>query len=155
MAELRAGDAAPDVDLPSTMGSINLDEMLEGGRRLVIAFYVQDGTPTCETAIAMLRDAHELIVEFNARVVAVSADTLAEHAAFAERLGGLPFPLASDTDLTAAQTYGVVDPNDARRSRRAIFVIDADRTLLLAMPHFQPGNLSQVEAIFAVLGADL
>jgi peroxiredoxin Q/BCP len=154
MAEaLKAGDPAPAFEMASTEGSVVLRDVLARGR-LVLAFYFQDATPACETEIGMLRDSHDMLREFGAGVLAVSADALESHRAFAERLGGLPFPLASDETLTAARAYGVVDEGDSRRSRRAVFVIERDGTLLLALPHFQPTNLAQVGAIFTALGAE-
>lgn len=150
---IRTGDAAPAFSLPSTAGNVSLAGLLSGGRRLVLAFYVEDGTPSCESEIAMLRDCYDTLRESNAAVLAVSADDLNTHRAFAARLGGLPFALASDTSLECARTYGVVNEDDPRRSRRALFVIDGDGRVLLAFPHFQPANISQVEAIFQTLGA--
>lgn len=149
-----AGQRAPHFRLSSTEGDVSLSAMLAAGGRVVLAFYYEDATPSCETEIAMLRDAHEMLREFGARVVAVSADTLESHRAFDERLGGVPFPLASDAALEAARAYGVVDEGDEKRSRRAVFVIDRDALVLLALPHFQPNNLSQVEAVFAALGGE-
>ncbi|MHB8683916.1 MAG: redoxin domain-containing protein [Dehalococcoidia bacterium] len=151
---IAAGARAPDFRLPTTDGERSLGDLLADGQRLVLAFYAEDGTPACETELTMLRDASAMLAEFRARVLALSADTLDAHAAFAGRLGGLPFPLASDTALTAARAYGVIDDGDPRRSRRAVFVIDSDGVVLLALPHFQPHNLAQVEAIFAALGAE-
>ena len=148
------GQRAPEFRLPSTDGEISLAELLDGRRRVVLAFYFEDGTPTCAHEISLLQDAHEMLTEFGARVIAVSADSLESHAAFAGRLGGVPFPLASDAGLAVARAYGAVDEGDARRARRAVFVIGRDGTVMLALPHFQPGNLSQIEAIFAALGAE-
>ena len=150
----RAGEHAPLFHLRSTGGEVSLESLLSSGRRLVLAFYFEDATPSCETEITMLRDSFEMLDQFGASVLAVSADSIESHRAFAERLGGLPFPLASDTSLEAARAYGVIDEADSKRSRRAIFVIDRDGTLLLALPHFQPNNLAQVEAIFTALGAE-
>jgi peroxiredoxin len=95
-----------------------------------------------------------MITEFRAGVLAVSADSVASHRAFAERLGGVPFPLASDEQLAAARAYGVVDAGDPRRAHRAIFVIDTDGSVMLSVPHYQPANLAQVEAIFTALATD-
>jgi peroxiredoxin Q/BCP len=148
------GHCAPAFRLPSTVGALALDGLLDGKHRVLLAFYVEDSTPSCETALTLLKDAHEMLTEFGARVVAISADSLESHRVFAERLGGVPFPLASDESGDVARAYGVSDGVDPRRSRRAIFVIDRDGSVLLAIPHFQPANLSQVEAIFAALGAE-
>jgi len=151
---LAPGAPAPQFTLPSTDGDVSLDRMLDGGSRAVVAFYYEDATPSCETEVSMLKDAHEMLSEFRARVVAISADSLASHEAFAARLGGVPFPLASDADVAVARAYGVVEEGDPRRARRAIFVIDEDGSVMLALPHFQPNNLGHIEAIFGALGAE-
>src|SRR3954470_1077333 len=100
---------APSFQLPSTAGEVSLEALLATGRRTVLAFYFEDATPSCETEITMLRDSFEMLDQFGANVVALSADSLKSPAAFIERLGGLPFPLASDASLEAARAYGVVD----------------------------------------------
>jgi peroxiredoxin len=146
---------APDFTLPSTDGVISLSSLLGAAKAVVLAFYFEDGTPSCQTEITVLKDAYEMLTEFGASVVAVSADSLDSHSAFADRLGGVPFPLASDEHLIVAGAYGVIDEGDARRSRRAVFVIGSDGVVRLAIVPFQPSNLAQVEAIFAALGADL
>lgn len=153
--DIQAGAQAPDFSLPTTEGDRSLGGMLAAGRRLVLAFYIEDGTPSCESELGMLRDSYEMLREFSAGILAVSADSIESHRAFLERIGGLPFPLASDADLFVAKTYDVVDEGDPHRSRRAVFVIDHDRKVVLAISHFQPANLSHVEAIFAVLGAEV
>ena len=151
----RTGDMAPPFALASTEGEVTLDALLADYYRLVLAFYSEDGTSTCTTAIAMLKDAHAMITEFRACVLGVSADSVDAHRVFIEQLGGLPFALASDASLDVARAYGVVDEGDPRRSRRAIFVIGHGGTVMLAIPHFQPANLSHVEAIFGALGAEV
>jgi peroxiredoxin Q/BCP len=145
-----AGDRAPDLALPATTGEVRLSELLAAGK-VVLAFYTEDNTPLCSSAVAMLRTDYEIIREFGAEVLAVSADTLESHADFARRIGGVPFPLASDTALEAARAYGVAD-DAGKRSRRAVFVIDTDGRILHAEPWFQPGNPEQYEAIFRALG---
>jgi peroxiredoxin Q/BCP len=151
MPDLAAGSAAPAFRLPATSGEVSPEGLTADGRRLVLAFFAEASTPTCTTEIEMLRDAHEMLAEFNAAVLGVSADSLEALHSFAN-LTAVPFPLASDPSLETARAYGVAD-EEARRSRRAIFVIDRG-IVRLAIAPFQPGNISQVEAIFAVLGAE-
>ena len=146
-----AGDRAPDFKVETDRGQVALADLLAQGR-LVLAFYSEDATPTCSTQVESLKDGYALLQELGAGVLAVSVDSLDSHAAFCDRLGGLPFPLASDPDLALARAYGVVDAA-GRRSRRAVFVIDRDGTLLLSLPHYNPANLSQLEAVFRALGA--
>ena len=71
-----------------------------------------------------------------------------------ERLGGLPFPLASDEDLAVARLYNVTD-EEAKRSRRAVFIVDEEGIITHAEPWFQPGNSAQFEAIFRALGLEM
>lgn len=144
------GDQAPDFTLPSAAGDVRLCHLWDGGK-VVLAFYAEDNTPLCSSEVAMLRDDYDVIRELGAEVVAVSADSLESHAEFASRIGGVTFPLLSDSGLEAARAYGVAD-DAGKRSRRAVFVIDVGGRILHAEPWFQPGNPGQYEAIFRALG---
>ena len=70
-----------------------------------------------------------------------------------DRLGALPFPLASDSSLEVARLYDVQD-EQGKRSHRAVFVIDTDGTIIYSVPWFQPGNPGQFLEIFTALGLD-
>lgn len=151
MPEVKPGDRAPDFEVETDHGRFTLSDLLARGR-LVLAFYYEDLTPVCSTQVSSLKEGFETFQELSASVLAISGDTLESHRAFCDRLGGLPFPLGSDPDLAIASAYGVVDQG-AKRSRRAVFVIDRDGTVLLALPHYNPANLSQFEQVFRALGA--
>jgi peroxiredoxin len=146
------GDQAPDFALTTTEGEVSLAGLLAKDR-LILAFYAEDATPRCSTQVSMLKDDYPLVGEFAATVLAISADSIESHRAFAERLGGVPFPLASDVDLTVARLYGVAD-EDAKRCQRAVFVIDETGMVLHSQPWFQPGNPAQYQAIFEALGLE-
>jgi len=146
------GEQAPDFTLPTIAGELRLSEVMERSK-VVLAFYYEDATPLCSNEVSMLRDDYELVRELGAEVIALSADSLESHAAFVERLGGLPFPLASDEKAEAARAFDVVD-DSGKRSRRAVFVIDRSGEILHAERWFQPGNPAQYEAIFRALGLE-
>jgi peroxiredoxin len=150
MSSPQPGEPAPDFTLPSTQGDISLHD-LTAETKVVLAFYVEDATPLCSSEVATLKEDYDLIRELGAQVVAVSADSLASHKAFAQRLGGFPFPLASDSDLLATRLYDVPDET-GKRSRRAVFVIDRGGTVLHAIGWYQPGNVTQYEEVFRALG---
>ena len=150
MSGPQPGQPAPGFTLPSTQGDISLHE-LTAEKKVVLAFYFEDATPLCSSEVATLKEDYDLIRELGAVVVAISADSLASHEAFAQRLGGFPFPLASDSDLLATRLYDVPD-DTGRRSRRAVFVIDRGGTILHAIGWYQPGNVAQYEEIFRALG---
>ena len=147
-------DRAPDFVLPSTDGEVRLSDLLRRGR-VLLAFYFEDATPTCSTQVAALKDAYETLRELGADVIAISADSVESHRAFAQRLGGIPFPLASDPDLQVARAYDAVAEDDPRRSRRALFVIEQDGAIAYAANPFNPSSLSQLEGAFRALGVEL
>jgi peroxiredoxin len=103
--------------------------------------------------MSSLKEEYATIEELGADVIAVSADTADSHAAFAGSLGGCPFPLASDTDLEVAARYDAVDET-GRRAVRAVYVLDADRTIVHKIPWYQPGNPGQFMEIFQALGLE-
>jgi len=147
------GDAAPDFELPSTQGTLRLRD-LTAAKKVLLAFYTEDSTPLCSSEVSVLREDYELVRQLRAEVVAVSADSLDSHRDFADKLGGVPFPLVSDERLEAATAYGVLD-EAGKRSRRAVFVIDKGGTILHVVPWFQPGNPGQYEEIFVALGFEV
>ena len=146
------GQQAPDFTLPSTAGSITLSQLLKQGKVLLL-FYTEDATPLCTTEVTSFKDEYAALSELGAQVVAVSSDSLASHESFAQKLGGIPFPLASDESLEAAGAYGVVDEG-SKRARRAVFVIDQDGRLLHANPFYNPGNPGQYMEVFQALGLE-
>ena len=146
------GDQAPDFTLPTTDGEIKLNELRARGK-VLLAFYYEDATPLCSNEISMLKDDYEVVRELGAEVVAISADSIDSHRAFAERLGGVPFALTSDVKLDAAKAYDVVD-DSGKRSRRAVFVLEQGGRIAHVERWFQPGNPGQYEAVFRALGLE-
>lgn len=146
-------DQAPEFTIETTEGDLSLADLLKRGK-LILAFYAEDGTPTCSTQVSMLKDDYAIVREFGATVLAVSADSLESHRAFIERLGGVPFPIGSDESLELASAYGVAD-EEAKRCQRAVFVIDETGMVTHSQPWFQPSNANQYQAIFAALGMDV
>lgn len=147
------GDQAPDFTLDSTEGRIRLSERLKGGR-VLLAFYFEDGTPACSTEIATLVDLYEPIREIDGDIVAISADSLASHNEFAARLR-VPFALASDPDLEAAQEYDVVSEETPKRSRRALFVIEQAGAVSYTANPYSPNSLSQLEGALRAMGLEI
>ncbi len=145
------GSEAPEFSVETDQGRMSLAYLLTDGK-LVLAFYYEDSTPTCSTEVSSLKDGFEMLRDLGANVLAVSSDSLESHERFRERLGGLPFALASDPELALAKAYGVVDEG-GRRARRAMFVIDAKGKVLASLPYYNPANLSQYEEVFRALGA--
>ena len=149
---LGEGAELPAVTLESGDGPLSL-RALRAGRALVVCFYTEDATPTCSAQLRAFRDDFDVIDELGAAFVAISADSVASHAAFREA-NAFPFPLLADPELRAAKAFGVIDET-GKRSVRAIFVTNEAGTIVAAIPHYNPVNGQQFQAVFEALGMDL
>jgi peroxiredoxin Q/BCP len=101
--DLKAGDKAPDFDLPTDSGRVSL-AALRGGK-VVLYFYPKDDTPGCTNEA---KDFSALSAEFakaGAVVVGVSKDSVARHAKFRGKYD-LKVELGSDADSDVIERYG-------------------------------------------------
>nr|WP_205690084.1 peroxiredoxin [Caulobacter sp. SLTY] len=100
---MKAGDQAPDFDLPTDTGRVRLADLK--GRTVVLYFYPKDDTTGCTTEA---KDFSALKADFEkagATVVGVSKDTIAAHAKFRAKYG-LTVELGSDKDSDVIERYG-------------------------------------------------
>ena len=121
---MRAGDQAPDFELPTQDGSVLTlsDELAKGP--VVLFFYPKALTMGCTKEACHFRD---LAAEFDAvgaRRIGISADSIDRQAAFADK-HGFDYPLVSDPDRAVARAYGVKRPGPLMNAR-ATFVIAQD-----------------------------
>jgi peroxiredoxin Q/BCP len=140
------GKPAPRFSLPSAEGLVSLDDHV-GQRSVLLVFYERnfrdflDGDPTPghdvgNSVLTLLSLAVECprLVEAGAQVMAVSRDSLRQHAAL-KALHPLPFPLLSDENGEAGMLYGLLPQNRWAGSnhmydtRCAVFVIGRNGTL--------------------------
>ncbi|MGH7570968.1 MAG: thioredoxin-dependent thiol peroxidase [Gemmatimonadota bacterium] len=105
MSSPKAGDTAPDFELPSTGGgSVRLKELR--GRPVVLFFYPKDMTSGCTAEACAFQGALPDFSGVNAAVYGISKDSLSSHARFREK-EGLTFDLLSDADSDVSERYGV------------------------------------------------
>ncbi len=111
---LAVGDAAPDftlaTDTPAgtalgTGGNINLYDLLEEGRKVIVYFYPAAMTSGCTTQACDFTDSLESLQAAGYTVLGISKDSPSKLAKFRER-DGLTIPLLSDPELAAHQAYG-------------------------------------------------
>jgi peroxiredoxin len=91
---IEPGADAPDFSLPNQDG----DEVTLGdfaGRKLVLAFYPLDFSPTCTDQLSLYQEVLGEIEGKGAALVGISVDSKYSHRAFRERLG-LTMPLLAD-----------------------------------------------------------
>jgi thioredoxin-dependent peroxiredoxin len=125
-ASVSVGDPAPDFTLPGTDGTPegHRDYRLADyrGEVVVLAFYPGDNTPVCTR---QLNTYSSEIAEFegvDARLLAISPQSVESHDGFADKQGGFAFPLLADADKAVGKAYGILGP--VGFYRRSIFVID-------------------------------
>ena len=105
MKQPEIGKMAPNLTLPASSGEmVKLSEWR--GKKVVLFFYPKDQTPTCTQEACDFRDAHAAFETADTVLVGVSPDPVKSHLKFIEKQS-LPFLLLSDTELKAAQKYGV------------------------------------------------
>jgi peroxiredoxin 2/4 len=124
MNTLRVGDQAPDFKTKGVFKGEVGDYSLSAykGKWLVLFFYPADFTFICPTEVTgFSRMAKEFAAE-DAAILGVSVDAVESHRAWATELGGLEYPLLSDTDRALSRTYGALDEKE-NVSLRATFII--------------------------------
>ncbi|RIL01682.1 MAG: peroxiredoxin [Proteobacteria bacterium] len=117
-----AGERAPDFTLPSTQGDVALSALLAKSPVLLV-FYPGDDTPVCTKQLCNYRDHLGVFEGLGVQVVALNAQSLDSHRAFAEK-HRLPFPIASDADGAVCKAYGAAGLFGM--TRRALVLIGQD-----------------------------
>ncbi len=83
-------------------------------------------------------------------MLAISADSLESHQKFAEKLGGVPFPMLSDQDLKVIKLYGVLN-DKGTGARRSVFVLAENLRILHANANYSLSNPMHYQEIFDAL----
>jgi peroxiredoxin len=79
-------------------------------------------------------------------------DDLESHRAFAERLGGIPFPMLSDEEMRVIRMYGVVH-DEGIKARRSVFVLNTEGVITYANTQYSVRDLVDYEALMDALTA--
>ena len=126
MAELKAGDLAPDFDLPTETGRVSLSALK--GNTVVLYFYPKDDTTGCTAEAQAFTAAADDFAKAGAVVVGISKDSVKRHANFRSKYD-LKVELGSDEAGEVIERYGVwVEKSMYGRKymgiERATFLID-------------------------------
>lgn len=114
------GDNAPEFTLPGTGGKTYSLSSYRG-QPVVIVFYPGDDSPVCTKQLNSYNNELTAFEGVGAQVLAISAQDVDSHEAFASKYG-FKFPLLADTDKAVATAYGTVGPLGF--PRRSVFVVD-------------------------------
>lgn len=126
---MKAGDPAPDFELPDETGTTrSLKELLSSGP-VVLYFYPAAMTPGCTAESCHFRDLAKEFAEVGAQRVGISPDPVAKQQQFSEK-HAFDFPLLSDPDGTVARQFGVRRSFGPLVTKRQTFVIATDGTII-------------------------
>jgi len=149
---LKEGDKAPAFSGTDQDGKkISLADYK--GKKLVLYFYSEAGSPTCTIESCNLRDNYAMLLKKGLAVVGVSPDTEAVQKKF-ETKYKLPFPLLADTTHTILEKYGVWDMKklfgrEYMGVLRTTFLID-EKGIIQKIFH-KPANKKHAEEIVGSL----
>jgi peroxiredoxin Q/BCP len=101
--DLKAGDPAPDFDLPGDAGQVSLAAFK--GKAVVVYFYPKDDTSGCTAEAQAFTAAADAFAAAGAVVVGISKDSPASHGRFRAKYGLAP-QLASDKEGAVVERYG-------------------------------------------------
>jgi peroxiredoxin Q/BCP len=107
MITLKEGDAAPEFSVKDQDGRIVSLKDLRG-RKVVLYFYSEAGSPTCTIESCNLRDHFSELKKKGYEVIGVSPDDVKVQKKFSEKYK-LPFPVIPDTEHVILERYGTWD----------------------------------------------
>lgn len=153
MANLKEGDAAPDISLETDAGQPFELTSLKG-KHVVLYFYPKADTPGCTKEACAFRDSSQKFEKANTVIVGVSPDATKAQSKFKEKFG-LPFTLLADVDHKVAEHYGVWKEKSMYGKKymgvdRTTFVIAPDGTIKKIFPKVSvDGHADEVLAAIA------
>ena len=131
MSKIDIGKKAPQFTLEGTGGSWSLSDA--AGSVVVIYFYPRDNTPGCTQEGEDFAAAYPLFKKAKALIFGISADSMASHEKFKEKMG-FPFELLSDPDKKICKLYDVIQEKSMYGKKflgieRSTFLIDGKSVL--------------------------
>ena len=127
-------------------GKVNLDQLLNDGKWVVLYFYPLDFTFVCPTEIQSFNKLNAKFEERGAVLIAASTDSVFSHLAWQDSLlGHLNHIHASDANHVVSEAYGVLD-EDRGVAWRGTFIIAPNGILKAAhVNHGEGGrNIDEV-----------
>ena len=130
---------APTFSLPDQNGATHsLSDY--AGSWVVLYFYPADETPGCTEEACAFRDGRGFLEENGAKVVGISADSVASHKKFAEH-HNLTFTLLSDESKEVVRAYGAWGQNKSGEGvLRKTFLISPAGEIVKTYPDVTPSS---------------
>jgi thioredoxin-dependent peroxiredoxin len=152
MVTLQEGDKAPAFSGINQDGK-KISLAAYKGKKLVLYFYSEAGSPTCTIESCNLRDHYTALKKKGFEVVGVSPDDAVKQKKF-EIKYQLPFPLIADTENVITAAYGVRDMKklfgrEYMGILRTTFIIDENGVIRKIFT--KPRNKVHAEEIMAAM----
>jgi peroxiredoxin (alkyl hydroperoxide reductase subunit C) len=151
----RIGDKAPDFNVTTTTGQLQLSEYNKGSW-VVLFSHPADFTPVCTTEMTGFALEKEFFAQHNAKLLGLSIDSIHSHIAWVNAVHEktrvlFEFPIIADLDMHVSKLYGMLQPGESETAAvRAVFFIDPEGTIRLIM--YYPLNVGRnMEEIKRVL----
>ena len=152
------GDTAPDFTAPladGDVGEVTLSAAVEDGP-VVLAFFPGAFTSVCSHEMEAFDERLDELDAAGVNIYGVSVDTPFALNAFREELG-LGFPLVSDSQRDIVDAYDIAMDFTAmgvyNLAKRAVFVVDTDRTVSYAWVSDDPGVEPDYDEVLSAVRA--
>ena len=156
MTALSAGNDAPDFSLLRALGEDPVTLSEHQGEPVVLMFVPLAFSGVCTKEFCHVAENWEVWGSLGARVYGISIDSPFVNQKWGEEMG-VPFPILSDFNKTAAAEYGVLREELAGLhgiANRSVFVVDAEGRISYRWvsedPHVLPPFDEVVEAVRAL-----
>jgi len=100
--------------------------------------------------VTAFKAACERIRQGNCDIFGISVDHSPAQKAWADQLGGLPYPLLADWFQEVAQKYDVHDP-ERRMARRVTYIVDKDGVIRYVNPTFDARDTEHYDEVVKAL----
>lgn len=137
---LKAGEKAPDFQLPAVQGEQPMEFRLSdfrGKKHVVVTFHPLDWTPTCESQLPILDSLREKFAAADGQLLDISVDSIQSHIAWQRKeIGMMGFPLCADFyphgEVTRKFDILRDHPPVPGISERAAFIVDKNGVIQFA-----------------------
>ncbi len=122
------GEKAPHFEAKTTKGPVNFPEDYKG-KWVVFFSHPADFTPVCTTEFVAFMKRYEEFKKLSCELLGLSIDQVYSHIKWAEWIKQnlkeeIKFPIVADDRGQIAALYGMIHPNKATNTVRAVFIID-------------------------------
>jgi peroxiredoxin 2/4 len=147
------GQPAPDFRLPGVLQGKEKTYSLSDFRNhwLLLFFYPADFTFICPTEIIGCEKRFADFKKADCFIAGVSVDPVETHKKWASELGGLSYPLLSDTTKEVSRLYSVLDEEEGVAQRASFVISPTGYVLYLVATSMNVGR--SVQEIYRVLKA--